>query len=69
MIGVGESGSEAVIPLDKLWSKMDEIISASGGGIVVNVYGSAGMDVNQLAAAVEERLVRVQKMRNKAFSV
>ena len=69
VIGVGESGSEAVIPLDKLWSKMDEIISASGGGIVVNVYGSAGMDVNQLAAAVEERLVRVQKMRNKAFSV
>lgn len=69
IIGVGESGPEAVIPLDKLWSKMDDIISASGGGIVVNVYGSAGMDVNQLAAAVEERLVRVQKMRNKAFSV
>lgn len=69
IIGVGESGPEAVIPLDKLWSKMDDIINASGGGIVVNVYGSAGMDVNQLAAAVEERLVRVQKMRNKAFSV
>lgn len=69
VIGVGESGPEAVVPLDKLWSKMDEIVNASGGagGITINVYGSAGMDVNQLAAAVEARLVRLQQQRSKAW--
>ena len=25
MIGVGEAGPEAVVPLDKLWAKLDEL--------------------------------------------
>lgn len=66
VIGVGEAGSEAVIPLDKLWSKMDAI-AAGTGGVTINVYGTAGMDVNQLAAAVEQRLVRLQKQREAAW--
>lgn len=68
VIGVGEAGSEAVIPLEKLWSKMDEIIGATGGP-VINVYASPGMDVDALAAAVEQRLVQLQKKRNRAFNV
>lgn len=67
VVGVGEAGAEAVIPLKTLWQKMDAIADASGGGITVNVYGSAGMDVNQLAAAVEARLVRLQQQRAKAW--
>lgn len=38
VIGVGEAGSEAVIPLDKLWEKFDQmaeaIIQASGGNVI-----------------------------------
>lgn len=67
VIGVGEAGSEAVIPLDKLWRKMDEIVNASGGGITINVYGSANMSVNELAAAVERKLVEQQKRRSLAW--
>ena len=69
LIGVGEAGPEAVVPLDKLWNKLDAIAAASGQseGVTINVYASPGMDVNQLAAAVEERLVRLEKQRAKAW--
>ena len=69
VIGVGEAGPEAVVPLDKLWSKLDAIAAASaqGEGVTINVYASPGMDINQLAAAVEERLVRLEKQRVKAW--
>ena len=69
LIGVGEAGPEAVVPLDKLWNKLDAIAAASGQGegVTINVYASPGMDINQLAAAVEERLVRLEKQRVKAW--
>lgn len=68
--GLGEAGPEAVVPLDTLWNKLDKIAAASesgGDGITINVYGTPGMDVNQLAAAVEARLVRLQQQRAKAW--
>ena len=68
--GIGEAGPEAVVPLDILWKKLDNIAAASSSGgdsITINVYGSAGMDVNELAAAVEQRLVILQKQRAKAW--
>lgn len=38
VIGIGEDGSEAVVPLDKLWEKFDQmaeaIIQASGGNVI-----------------------------------
>ena len=68
VIGVGEAGSEAVVPLDTLWKKLDNIAEASAGGaIVVNVYGSDNMSVNELAAAVEQRLIQMQKRRTMAW--
>lgn len=70
IIGVGEAGPEAVVPLDTLWRKMDAIADAagnSGGGITINVYGAAGQNVNELAAAVERRLVALQKQQAKAW--
>lgn len=44
VIGVGEAGSEAVVPLDKLWAKMDAIASnnnASGGtmNVIITLDG------------------------------
>lgn len=41
--GVGEAGAEAIVPLDKLWQKMDAIADNNGGGksmtLVVNFDG------------------------------
>jgi len=37
IIGVGEAGAEAVVPLDKLWSKMDSFISDSMAAPVTTV--------------------------------
>lgn len=67
--GIGEAGPEAVVPLDKLWNKLDAIAAASqsSGGVTINVYATPGMDINQLAAAVEQRLVTLEKQRSKAW--
>ena len=68
MIGVGEAGPEAVVPLDKFWDKLDNIAEASSGEqITINVYASDGMNVNELALKVEQRLVQLQKQRAKAY--
>lgn len=68
--GIGEAGPEAVVPLDQLWNKLDNIARAAAGGsegVTINVYAAPGMDINQLTAAVEERLVRLEKQRVKAW--
>lgn len=68
LIGVGEAGPEAVVPLDKFWDKLDNIAEASNGEqITINVYASDGMNVNELALKVEQRLVQLQKQRAKAY--
>lgn len=68
LIGIGEAGPEAVVPLDKLWDKLDKIAEvAHGDGVVINVYASPGMDVEQLARRVESVLVRQAKQRGKAW--
>ena len=65
----GEAGDEAILPLTPFWRKMDELIAAqeAGGGITVNVYGSPNMSVDDLAEAVERKLVAMQKRRNMAY--
>ena len=67
IIGVGEAGPEAVVPLDRLWSYLDTIAANGGGGTVINVYGSDNMSVNDLAAAVESRIIAMQKRRALAW--
>lgn len=62
--GIGEAGPEAVVPLDKFWDKLDAMQMS---GPTINVYASPGMDVNQLALKVEQRLVQLQKQRTKAY--
>lgn len=66
--GIGEAGPEAVVPLDKLWSKLDAI-AEGGAAPVINVYATPGMDVNQLAAKVEQILIRQEKQRNMAYGL
>ena len=43
-------------------------VHREGDSIAVNVYGSANMNVNELAAAVERRLINIQKRRSSAWA-
>lgn len=66
--GIGEAGPEAVVPLDTLWNKLDNIAEASSGdNITINVYASPGMDVERLATAIEQKLVEKQRQRRSAW--
>lgn len=67
VIGVGEAGKEAVVPLDKFWKKMDAIAEGSGQQITINVYANEGMNVRELAAEVERRLVSTERRRRAAW--
>ena len=68
LIGIGEAGPEAVVPLDKLWEKLDKIAeSSTGDNVTINVYASPGMDVNELARVIEKKLVAFQKQRRMAW--
>ena len=49
---------------------MDQIIEATrsgSGGVTINVYASPGMDVNQLASAVEQKLIKTTQRRRTAW--
>ena len=67
IIGIGEAGPEAVVPLDKFWKKLDAIAEGAGEQITINVYASEGMDVKALAAEVERRLVNDAMRRRAAW--
>ena len=68
----GEAGPEAIIPLDKLFAQMDRMAEKMAGEnnaspVVINVYGAAGQSVNEIAAAVEARIIEAQKRRRLAW--
>lgn len=72
LFGGGEAGAEAIMPLDPFWAKLDRMADgiyqmADGQGITVNVYGTAGMDVEELADAVERRIIEAQNRRRLAW--
>lgn len=61
--GIGEAGPEAVVPLDTLWKKLDNIADASsGGGIVININGY-DKDARVLAEEIKRILIRETKNR------
>ena len=62
-VGVGEAGPEAVLPLAKLWEEMDKRFNAQG--IIINVNAAPGMDINELAKVIENRLInQIKRQRN-----
>lgn len=67
LIGEGSS-SEAVVPLDEMWRKMAKMINGGGDVINITVNGAAGQSVEELAAAVERRLINAQKRRTQAWA-
>lgn len=81
--GVGDAGPEAIAPISTLQSYIKDAFPAfdydllankiagavgDAGGIQIVVNGSAGMSVNDLADAVEKRIVSLQKQRRTAWT-
>ena len=64
VIGVGEAGPEAVVPLDKLWDKLDKIQGETS--IVINVNG-ANKDPIEIAEEVKRVLIREANQRRLAW--
>lgn len=62
--GIGESGPEAVVPLDKFWKKMDEM--ATGQNIVININGS-NKDPREIAEEVKRVLIQETNQRRLAW--
>jgi len=67
LFGAGEAGSEILYGRDALMRDIAKAVSG-GNGITVNVYGSDGMSVTELANAVERKLIQTQKRRTEAWA-
>lgn len=69
--GAGEAGDEILYGRNSLMRDISSAVSSAnaGGGdeITINVYASQGMDVRELAAEVERRLIESQKRRKLAW--
>lgn len=65
LIGAGEAGPEAIVPLDPFWKKLDQM--AVRGDTTINVYAPEGMDTVALAREVERRLIQSEKRRTQAW--
>ena len=62
--GFGDgSGAEIVLGLEKLRQ-----LVGTTGGVTVNVYPPAGANTEEIAAAVEQRLVAAQRRRMRAYA-
>ena len=69
LFGAGEAGDEVLYGRSNLMKDIASAVSgASLNGVVVNVYGSDNMSVNDLADAVEQRLITMQKRRTQAWA-
>lgn len=67
IIGMGEAGPEAIVPLDPFWKKLDQMAESTGNEVIINVYPSSGMDEKAIAEAVERRFIDAQKRRRLAW--
>lgn len=65
--GVGESGAEAIVPLDKLWNNMEKLANASSNSIVINVYGAEGQSARAIAEEVKKQLIQETNRRRVAW--
>lgn len=66
LIGIGERGQEALVPLKPFWDKLDSYGRAQGD-ITINVYATEHQSVEDVARAVEQRLIQSTKRRGLAW--
>jgi len=64
IIGVGEAGAEAVVPLDKFWNKLDNLSGETN--IVINING-ANRDPREIAEEVKRVLIKETNNRRLAW--
>lgn len=63
--GFGDgSGGEVVLGMNKL----RELVGAEQGDVVINVYATEGMNINQLADKIQDRFVQLQRQRSAAYA-
>lgn len=65
VIGVGEAGPEAVVPLDKFWKKLDDM-STGETNITINING-ANKDPREIADEVKRMLIQETNRRRLAW--
>lgn len=65
LIGVGENGAEAVVPLDRFWKTL-EGMSTGETNIVINING-ANKDPKEIAEEVKRVLIRETNQRRLAW--
>lgn len=64
----GEAGSEAILPLNPFWKKMDQIADNVQGGNTVNIYiTGTSKDPKEIAEEVKRVLVRETNQRRMAW--
>ena len=64
----GEAGSEAILPLNPFWKKMDEIASNVQGGNTINIYvNGSDKDPRQIAEEVKRVLIKETNNRRLAW--
>ena len=68
LLGGGESGSELVVGTNKLMSMMREAMGAETRPITINVYGTAGQDVRELAKEVSIELQHIINDKEAAYA-
>lgn len=65
VIGVGEAGPEAVVPLKKFWDKLDKM---QGGETVINInINGSNKDPREIAEEVKRVLIRETNQRRMAW--
>lgn len=67
LIGAGEAGPEAILPLDPFWRKLEQMNNSQPNNVTINIYASEGMSVTELATEVERRLVNTVNRRRLAW--
>lgn len=67
LIGAGEAGAEAIVPLDPFWKKLEQMGNSQSNEVTINVYASEGMSVTELASEVERRLISATNRRRLAW--
>ena len=63
LAGIGEAGPEAVVPLDKLWEKLDQL----QGGNTINIYPPVGANSEEIAEYVMQKIIQLQNRRRLAW--
>jgi len=66
VLGLGEAGPEAILPLDPFWKRLDKVTNGNND-ITINVYGAEGQSPKAIALEVKDILIRETKQRRLAW--